>query len=73
MPGVPCLYTNDHLIVFFYVDDIVVLVHPSNLAKKNEFEKLLLEKYELRKMGEIKWFLGIRVLRDPLTGQISLI
>ena len=25
---VPCLFTNKRLIVFFYVDDIVVLVHP---------------------------------------------
>jgi hypothetical protein len=73
VPGVPCLYTNKHLIVFFYVDDIVVLVHPSNLHKKDEFEELLLSKYELRKLGSIKWFLGIRVLRDPLTHSISLI
>lgn len=29
---VPCLFTNDRLIVFFYVDDIVVLVHPDHLG-----------------------------------------
>jgi hypothetical protein len=28
---VPCLFTNERLIVFFYVDDIVVLVHPDHL------------------------------------------
>jgi hypothetical protein len=73
VPGVSCLYTNKHLIVFFYVNDIVVLVHPSNLHKKDECEELLLSKYELRKLGSIMWFLGIRVLRDPLTHSISLI
>jgi hypothetical protein len=28
---VPCLYTSDSLIVFFFVDDIVILVHPTKL------------------------------------------
>ena len=30
--GVQCLFTNARLLVFFYVDDIVVLVHPSYLS-----------------------------------------
>jgi hypothetical protein len=71
--GVPCLYTNDHLIIFFYVDDIVILVHPSKLAHHKVFEQQLLEVYKLRCMGELKWFLGIRVLRDYRTKQIWLI
>jgi hypothetical protein len=32
VPGVPCLFTSDRLIVFFYVDDIIVLVHPFNMS-----------------------------------------
>jgi hypothetical protein len=47
VPGVPCLFANKDLIVFFYVDDIVVLVHPSKLDYKEEFEKRLLQIYDL--------------------------
>jgi hypothetical protein len=39
VPGVPFLYTNTKLIVFFFIDDIVVLVHPLNLAYHAQFKK----------------------------------
>jgi hypothetical protein len=40
VPRVPCLFANNNLVVFFYVDDIVVLVHPSKLGYKKEFEEI---------------------------------
>jgi hypothetical protein len=64
IPNTPCLFANDNLIVFFYVDDIVVLVHPSKLDIHKEFEDKLFNRYELRSMGQLNWFLGIRVVRD---------
>jgi hypothetical protein len=70
---VPCLFTNEKLIVFFYVDDIVVLVHPDHLGDHQKFERRLEAVYDLRKLGELKWFLGIRVLRNWTTGTIWLI
>jgi hypothetical protein len=60
----PCLFTNSKLIVFFYVDDIVVLSHPDNQSAYDDFRSGLLDAYQMREMGELKWFLGIRVLRD---------
>ena len=60
----PCLFANDELIVFFYVDDIVVLVHPTNMKAHKEFEDKLFARYELRSMGQLNWFLGIRIVRD---------
>ncbi|KAI1685790.1 Pol protein [Pyrenophora tritici-repentis] len=73
VPGVPCLFANNNLIVFFYVDDIVVLVHPSKTSYKEEFEKRLLQIYDLRILGELSWFLGIRVIRDRPSKSIWLI
>jgi hypothetical protein len=35
------LFTNDKLIVFFYVDDIVVLVQLEDLEAHEEFERAL--------------------------------
>jgi Reverse transcriptase (RNA-dependent DNA polymerase) len=64
VPGVNCLYVNEWLILFFYVDDIVALCTKSNVAKLREFETQLLKKFEMRALGELKWFLGVRFLRN---------
>ena len=69
----PCVWTNKHLIVFFYVDDIVILVHPSNLHVHQQFEEELMKVYKIRKLGQLKWFLGIRVVRDWDTHRIWLL
>jgi hypothetical protein len=59
-----CLYWNDWLLVFFYVDDIVILCRTEDLPRMEEFKKALMRKYEMRFMGTLNWFLGIRVIRD---------
>jgi hypothetical protein len=38
VPDEPCLFTNDWLILFFYVDDIVALCHKEHLPRLNAFE-----------------------------------
>ena len=65
-----CLFLNDKLIVFFYVDDIVVLCHPSNIFVYNKFREKLLDVYKMREMGELKWFLGIRIVKDKALRKI---
>jgi Reverse transcriptase (RNA-dependent DNA polymerase) len=62
--GVNCLFANDFLLLFFYVDDIVVLFHRKHTQKVKEFEDSLLRRFEMRALGELKWFLGIRIERD---------
>jgi hypothetical protein len=42
----------------------VVLVHLDHLDDHQRFEKQLEGVYDLRKLGELKWFFRIRVLRD---------
>ncbi len=59
-----CIFHNDWLIVFFFVDDIVAAYRPADKAKMDQFEQQLFTKYEIRPLGELKWFLGIQVLRD---------
>ena len=62
--GVDCLFTNNKLLVFFYVDDIVVLCLPQYTAELQQFENSLMNTFELRALGELRWFLGIRIIRD---------
>jgi hypothetical protein len=45
VPGFPCLYTNNWLILFFYVDDIVMAFNPMNSGLHAEFEAKLFKKY----------------------------
>jgi hypothetical protein len=61
IPEYSCLYTNEQIIVFFYVDDIVIIVHPQYHSDFLDFKKKLLAAYEMRDIGELKWFLGIRI------------
>ena len=64
VPECACLFTNDKLIVFFFVDDICVLCHPNNRSAYTEFKEKLMGTYKMKDLGEMKWFLGIRVIRD---------
>jgi hypothetical protein len=59
-----CLFTNEWLIVFFYVDDIVLLFQEKDSHKYAEFKKNLMNRYKIRDIGDLTWFLGIRVTRD---------
>ena len=43
-----CLFRNDWLLVFFYVDDIVTLCRTEDLPQLYEFQDSLMEKYEMR-------------------------
>jgi hypothetical protein len=71
--GVQCLFTSEKLIVFFYVDDIVVLVQTSHLLHHAQFVQELKKEYEIRSLGELRWFLGIRVLRNKPNKRIYLV
>lgn len=70
--GVNCMYEDPKLIVFFYVDNIVVLAKPGHLKDLEDFEKKLLKRYQIRALGNLEFFCGIRVIRDREEGQIRL-
>ncbi|KAJ9481139.1 hypothetical protein VN97_g12361 [Penicillium thymicola] len=59
-----CLFASDGIIVYFYVDDIIIVNHPSQRQRAAEIREQLNMTWELRDMGEAAWFLGIRIVRD---------
>ena len=65
-------FINDRLIVFFYVDDIVVLFHPTHEQAYLDFRDSLMAHFKLGEIGDLKWFLGIRILRDRVHHKIWL-
>ena len=72
LPGVECIYTNSYMIVFFFVDDICVIYDKRYSAYVDAFEAKLFNKYEMKALGEIEWFLGIRVTRDRASRKLWL-
>ncbi|KAL1974569.1 hypothetical protein VTN31DRAFT_4773 [Thermomyces dupontii] len=58
------MYTNGRIIIFFYVDDIVVLSREEDRDEADSLIHKLSQKYELRAMGDLEWFLNIRITRD---------
>lgn len=72
VPGVPCLLTNDHLIVFYYVDDVVVLFAEDDRPHADEFARKLAARFNTKNLGELRWFLALNIVRNRETREIWL-
>lgn len=64
VPQEPCVMTKGGTIVFFYVDDIVFCYRKKDGAVAKEAVAGLEKRYTMSVLGELKWFLGIHILRD---------
>jgi Reverse transcriptase (RNA-dependent DNA polymerase) len=64
VPDAPYLFRNDKLFVFFYVDDILILLKLEDLKEIKKFKKKLLKRYHIRILSNLKFFYGIWITRD---------
>jgi hypothetical protein len=55
------------------VDDSIILHHPDYQENFEKPERQLIKLYNLRQIGDIKWFLGIRVERVIAIRQLYLV
>jgi hypothetical protein len=67
-----CLFVNDWLIFFFYVDDIMTICMKKNVNRMRFFEKSLMKRFEMRILSELKWFFERRIIRDWANPKIWL-
>ena len=72
IPQEPCVMIKGGVIVFFYVDDIVFAYRKKHEKEANWAKKELGKTFELTDIGDLKWFLGIHVIRDRTKRLISL-
>ncbi|KGO52525.1 hypothetical protein PEX2_081360 [Penicillium expansum] len=65
VPEDPCIFTMDGIIVFFYVDDIIIVNHPDPTYTKKaiQLDLDIKKQWELREL-DASWFLNIRIIRD---------
>lgn len=71
--GIDCLFIKGGLIVLFFVADIIVACPPSQIHLIHEFEAALAAEYDIKRLGEPQYFLGIRIIRDCDNRSISLV
>jgi Reverse transcriptase (RNA-dependent DNA polymerase) len=64
VPHEPCCVTYDGILIFFYVDDIVVAYKKDREPVVHRMLQKLKQQYHLDGGSELQWFLGIRVIRD---------
>jgi hypothetical protein len=66
-----CLFTNDDgIFLLFYVDDILMVSRKDRASQALRIRNALLARYELKELGELKWYLGIRIIRDRTQGKL---
>jgi hypothetical protein len=54
------------------MDNIIILLKPQDKAHMLSFKNALMRKYAIREIGDIQWFLEIRIIRDRNTHQLWL-
>ena len=66
----PCLYTLDpEMFILVYVDDLLVFTPKSSLVRR---KKEVASHYEMRDLGEVRWFLAMEITHDRATQTISI-
>jgi hypothetical protein len=72
VPHEPCCFVKEGVIIFFYVDDIVVAYRKANQPKVDFLIEQLKSIYQLTGGDELQWFLGIEIVRDRIQRLIWL-
>ena len=72
MSEVKCLFINAYILIFFYVNDIAVLYEKKHIQQMKKFQNKFFQIYEMRYIGELQWFLKIRITRDRSQRTLTL-
>ena len=64
IPQEACIMMRGGILGFYYVDDTVFCYHKSIEGQALKAIEHLCSIYTMKSLGEIEWFLGIRVIRD---------
>lgn len=59
-----CLWIKDRILLFFFVDDICMAYLREDEVIAQSLKKQLMKSYEMRDLGELAWFCGIKIIRN---------
>jgi hypothetical protein len=72
IPHEPCCYSKDGILLFFYVDDIVLAYQKGKKSQVKVLIQAIKNRYTLSRGDNLQWFLGIEILRNRKEGLIKL-
>ncbi|KAI0998917.1 hypothetical protein K3495_g9279 [Podosphaera aphanis] len=73
VPEQPCVYTDFRgILIFFFVEDLVFMFPEKRRGDTMQILKKLTDKFEFRVLGELEWFLGVRITRDKVNRKLWL-
>ncbi|KAF7576644.1 hypothetical protein PtrM4_008840 [Pyrenophora tritici-repentis] len=72
IPQEPCCMIKDGVIIFFYVDDIIVAYHSKQESEAMKAINRIQEKYACTGGDNLQWFLGVEVMRNRKQKTIQL-
>lgn len=72
IPHEPCCMIKDGIIIFFYVDDIIMAYHKQSQSEAETLVALLQQKFTFTGGKDLQWFLGVEVIRDKAKQYIWL-
>ena len=61
-----CLFINSRVIIFFYMNDIILLFRKKDREKLNKITVRLMRHYEIKDQSKLHWFLNIQIIRNHL-------
>jgi hypothetical protein len=59
-----CIFESQGVLVFFFVDDIVVAFPKDRDKQATHLKTRLTERFEMKVLRELEWFCGIRITRN---------
>jgi hypothetical protein len=73
----PCLFfrrakSGRLIFLFLFVDDFQAGYHARDKQEWSEYKAMLVKEYNTKDMGPSTWILGMRIMRDRLSGTITL-
>jgi uncharacterized membrane protein (DUF485 family) len=61
---IDCLFINERIILFFYINNIVILCSKFSIDQLRIFEQTLMKRFEIKSLEDLKWFLSIEITWD---------
>ena len=64
LPQEPCIMLKNGIICFYFVDDIVFAFRQKDSKEVQETIRSLKKPFTIKEVGNLKWFLGMHIIRD---------
>lgn len=70
VPQEPCIMQRNGIIIFFFVDDVVTAFRKNQRDEVMTVVESLSKVLTIKVLGELKWFLGMHIVRNRKTGSL---